>query len=196
MATLYINESREYIIFQAFAEHRDFKEALAVLERYDEEHPDTKIFGSAKDKQAMRRSFSVFKEAESIVAQGNGRPDYDNPVIVERMRTVISHKILPMRAVVINNGAQGVTTKKANVGSIMYHYAKDYQKLDARDKQRMTREATTIKHEQAITEKSGRTGHGGYDGKSVISQRSGDGDKSMSQILYERGREERKTGRA
>lgn len=185
MATLSISESREYIIFQAFANNENFKDALTAMELHDKEHSSGQIFNSAADKKAMRESFNVFKEAERIVSQGKGKPNYDDPVIVERMRTVVSQRILPMRAVVVNKNAQGITTKKANIGSIMYHYAQDYQKLDARDKQRMTREANTITHEQAMTDKSGIVDYGGYDSRNVISQKSGNGDKPMSHVLRE-----------
>lgn len=101
------------------------------------------------------------------------------------MRTIITQKILPVRAVVINENAQGIATRRANIGCIMYYYSRYCQKIDSRDKQRWTREAGKVKHDVVTTGKSGIVKRGGYGGGSVFSTKSGE-YKTNWQKLYDK----------
>lgn len=195
MAPLCISGSREYAIFQAFANNDKYADALKDMERFDSTCEGMRIFSSGVDKKSMRKSFMFFKKAEAVVSRGTGKPDYDDPVIVERLKTVFGTEISDFCVINDNTSAKGVMTKKNIIGSMIDRCTRVINTMDARDWQRISRERGIIRHEQAVVDKSGITDHGGFARDSVISRRSGDGDKPMSQILYERGLKE-KEGRA
>ncbi len=195
MATLCITGSREYAIFQACVNNDKYAGALKDMERFDENCEGMRIFASDADKKAMRRSFMFFKKAEAVIKQGGKKPDYDDPVIVERLKTVFATEISDFCYFCKVPTSNGVATKKNIIGGMIDRCAQIIKTMDARDWQHLSHEKNLIRHEPVVVENYGLVGHGGFSRDSVISQKSGNGDKSMHQILMEREYVERKKRR-
>lgn len=159
MATLSIKESREFVIFQAFSQNDSYSSALDVLEKYDRENPDRRIFASAEEKKAMRDSYLMFKEAERIISRGGLAPDYDNPQIMERLNTILRQQLPAVSREVMKSATASTAINKANVGRMMALHARNVKALG----KKMLQQGKETAHEQARVGKSGITGHSPYE---------------------------------
>lgn len=83
-----VRQSRGYIIFEAFARHAYFKDALSDLENYEKNHPEKKIFLSAEERKGLQASFLVFRQAE-IDASKHAPISYDEKETVENVCRLI-----------------------------------------------------------------------------------------------------------
>lgn len=159
MATLSIKESREFVVFKAFSSNDSCEGALKDLEKYDRENPDKCIFTSAEDKKGMRDSYVMFKEAERMIDRVNGRPDYDNPQIMERMKTILSQKLPAISRDVIKDATTSVAINKANIGRMLFKHAKNVGALS----KRMMKESVEHRHEQPRVSRHGNVGRSPYE---------------------------------
>ncbi len=184
MAPLSIKESREFVVFQAFSQNKDFRSALKRMEQFDREYPDSKIFAGPEDKKAMRESFRVFKEAEATISRHGTALDYDNPQILERLSTILNNQLPAVSRETLKQATSSAAINKANIGRMMTKHAQNVKKLG----NKLMRQKPERDHEQARIVKSGRTGHSPY--KEVISTEKT--YKPMRDIIWQRMLEEQK----
>ncbi len=184
MSPLSIKESREFVIFQAFSQNKDYHSALKRMEQFDREYPDSRIFNDPEDKRAMRESFVQFKEAEAIMSRYGTALDYDNPQILERLNTILRQRIPAVSREILKQDTASVAINKANIGRMMARHAHNVKKLG----NKFMKQETKPFHEQARVVKSGKTGHSPY--KEVISAEKS--YKSVRDIIWQKMLEEQK----
>ena len=178
MATLTIKESREFVIFQAFAKNDTFHGALKAMEEYDHANPDRRIFAAPDEKKAMRDSFKVFKDAEKIIARNGTALDYDDPLIMDRLNTILSQSLPAVSKRVIKEDTSSLSIKKANIGRMMAVHAHNVKTLG----NRLMKENNERSHETAMVAKHGITGHSPHE-KVFSNERT---YKSNTDVLLER----------
>lgn len=188
MATLTIKESREFVIFQAFAQNDTFQGALSTLEDYDRDNPNRRIFASPEEKKAMRDSFAIFKEAENIITKAGTRLDYDNPQVMERLKTILSQKLPAISRDTFKNATTSVAINKANVGRMMAVHAYNVKTLG----KKLMKEPKDNSHVQAVVEKYAKLGTSPH--KEVFSKEST--YKSNQDVIRDKMMEEQKKQRA
>lgn len=159
MGTLSIRECREFIIFQAFSQSVSYDKVLDRLEEYDRLHQNCRIFISAEEKKAMKESYKLFREVEKIIRRGEAFPDYDDPVIMERMKNILSQRLPAISREVFKNETANPAINKANVGRMLAVHARNVSALG----RKMMTQKPEIEHEQAMVGKNGITGHSPYD---------------------------------
>lgn len=190
--TLGITESREFFIFQAFANNQSYDEALGVIEAHDRDHPEGKILASAVDKLYMKESYKLFREASRpLYGKGGLAPDYDNPQVMERLKNIIKQKLPPTARDVLSERTGSVTMNQANIGRMLAVYAGQLKALGKKALNEQKRQAEA-KHygTVATTDRSGRVSHGGY-GKGIVFSDESKPYKTTSQILQDRIRDEK-----
>ena len=178
MATLTIKESREFVIFQAFAKNDTFRGALSAIEEYDKANPDRRIFAAPDEKKAMRDSFKLFKDAEKVIARNGTALDYDDPLIVDRLNTILSQNLPVFSKKTMKDDTSSISIKKANIGRMMAVHAHNVKTLG----NRLMKENKERQHEAAMVAKHGITGHSPYE-KVISNERT---YKSNTDILVER----------
>ena len=188
MATLTIRESREFVIFQAFAQNDKFSDVLETLEEYDRNNPDRRIFAAPEEKKAMRESFAIFKEAENIISRNGTHLDYDNPQIMERMKTILAQKLPAVSRDTFNNATTSTAINKANIGRMMAVHAYNVKTLG----KKLLREPRDDSHIQAMVEKYGKIGNSPH--KEVFSKENT--YKSNQEVVRDKMLEEQKKQRA
>ncbi len=188
MATLTIKESREFVIFQAFAQNSTFQGALSVLEDYDRNNPNRRIFAAPDEKKAMRESFAIFKEAENIISRNGTKLDYDNPQIMERLKTILSQKLPAISRDTFKDATSSVAINKANVGRMMALHAYNVKTLG----KKLMQEIRDNSHVQAMVEKYGKLGTSPH--KEVFAQDTS--YKSNQEVVRDRVLDEQKKQRA
>ncbi len=188
MATLTIRESREFVIFQAFAQNDTFHGALSDLENYDKNNSDKRIFVAPEEKKAMRESFAIFKEAERIISRNGTRLDYDNPQIMERLKTILSQKLPAISRDVFKDATSSVAINKANVGRMMAVHAYNVKTLG----KKLMQEPKDNSHVQAVVDRYAKLGKSPHQG--VFSKESS--YKSNHEVLRDRMIEEKQKQRS
>lgn len=180
MATLTIDKSREYVIFQAFSNNSTYKDALTELEAFDRENPDRRIFASAEEKRAMRESYRLFKDSELEVQRGGMTLDYDNKQVIERLKTVLSQKIPAISREVLKQHTDSPAINKANVGRMMAVHARNIKVYGKKELSKFMEERQ--ENRQAMVDKYRKLGRSPYEG--VFSKESS--YKPIGKVLKER----------
>lgn len=188
MATLTIKESQEFVIFQAFAQNDTFHGALSALEDYDKNNPEKRIFASLDEKKAIRESFAIFKEAENIISRNGTRLDYDNPQVMERLKTILSQKLPAISRDTFKEATSSVAINKANVGRMMALHAYNVKTLG----KKLMQQPKDNSHVQAVVERYGKLGSSPH--KEVFSKENS--YKSNQEVIRDKMLEEQKKQRA
>ena len=129
MATLSIEASREFLIFQAFAKSDSYDKVLSVLETYDKQNPDRRFFSNPKSKLALRESYKEFRNAEKKLDRTGNGLDYDDIVTVRRLQNVLQQSLPPVSRGTILSDTQGLGMMKASIGAMMEGHAKNIMAL-------------------------------------------------------------------
>lgn len=190
MATLSISESREYTIFQAFSNKKSFVEALDVLSQHDKANPGRQIIRGAAHQQALFESYKLFREAERKVSYKGKKPDYDDPVIVERLKNILMQNIPLSARKIVSDKSMGTMMNKANIGCLLDNYAKHIEILGKKamnEQKRQDEAAFKRRQAQLRCEKHGNVRRGSYDERQVFSTESK--YRPIGQILRDRIRE-------
>ena len=184
MGQLSISCGREFSVFQIFAESKSFRAALKKIEAYDKEHQTGKIAATPEDKKALRESFSMFKEAEKTISNNGTALDYDNPQIIERLNTILTQRLPAISQDVIKKETSSLAIKKANIGMMMAKHAENIRRLG----KKMVMQKPERRREQAMTERTGKTGHSPHE--KVFSTKTS--YKSNHDVIVERLMQERR----
>lgn len=188
---LSIKESREFTLFRAFAENKTFKEALEAIKTHDEAHPEGRILASSDDKLFLHESYKAFREAEKPLMKNGERPDYGNPQLLERLKTILSQQLPAVSRVVISDKMTGASMTMANIGRMLAVHAKNVKALGRKELARQKLAAAQEeKRQAALIEKQGRVNVGGYGGNTVFSVKSGE-YMTSGQAIRQRMIEER-----
>lgn len=127
-----IEDSREYNIFNFFANCRSYRELSARIRLYNKKHPKGEIFDVKRDEKGLRDCLRVFNEAQYKLKR-NVEIDYQEPEVVEEL-TDILEKALPWvsRERMVAN-PKGVATKKVNVGHMLEKHVINVRKMGMKE---------------------------------------------------------------
>lgn len=171
---LSIKESREFVLFQAFAKNSSFSAALKAIEAHDRENPKERILASSDDKLFLFESYKFFREAEKPLQKNGERPDYGNPQLLERLKTVISQRLPAVSREVMLENAKSPAMIMANIGRMLAVHAKNIKTHGRQELARLKRQEFENNNRRtvAMTKKQGQVNFGGYGGGVVFSVKS------------------------
>lgn len=196
MTSSNVTGSREYAIFHSFINNDKYADALKEMESFDKKCKGMRIFDFNTDKKSMRKAFMFFKMAETALKKDFPNADYDNPTVIEHLKMAFQSEVADFCTFDKIPSTNAVAIKKHIIGSMIDRCSHMIAKMEPRDWQRISLEKNLVRHQTAKVEKSGIVERGGFSRDSVISKKSGNGDKSIRQILMEREAASRKKFRA
>ena len=171
---LSIKESREFTLFQAFANNSSFLEALDAIKTHDEANPQGRILASSEDRLFLFESYKIFRDAEKPLRKDGKAPDYGNPQLLERLKTIISQRLPAVSREVMLESSKSPSMIMANIGRMLAVHAKNLKTVGRSELMRQKRQAfVEERRRMAMTEKHGRVNVGGYGGGAVFSVKSG-----------------------
>ncbi len=179
----------EYNIFEAFVKHDNYNDALAELERYDQEHKDSKIFTSVKLKKSLQYSFNLFREIMRDEKLSNNIDEFVKEDVFNTLTSELKERMFPFMSHRSDMTDFGVSKAKINVGMLLLEYANfmnDGGKLIVNEYKRQ-QERSRLSHEQPRVSKYGNVGYGGYGNGNVFTPVSRT-HKSLRERIFENKR--------
>ena len=191
MTTQTLKQSNDFIIFQAFAESKSYKEVVKKIEDHDLSSPNSKIFNTAKDKLDFKECYKIFKKSEKKL---NKSIDYYKESDINRLRIVLEQELPEISRRFVNSETANINLQKVNIGHMMLTHFFNIKKygpkvLSELKNEEKRRNSPKRTREVATTSRYGIVDHGSYSSKSVFSTESKT-YKTAQQIIKERIRKE------
>lgn len=171
-----LSESKEYQIFSTFMRCDGWVKAKAELKSFDAQNPQARILATQKDNEVYKDLFNKFKEMKIELFKSGKIVDITDVDILNKIQKEWKFRTIKESHKVVKENATSAVMIGCNIGKMISTQA-DYVKKHGKANIAYIfaqENKEVMKHEVAMTDRSGNVRHGGFSRDSVISKKHGD----------------------